>query len=304
MNEVLRENEVSGYQDASADLPILHVVGAPRSGTTLLMQLLAAHLDIGYINNLSARFWGAPVTGILLSNAVLGNLRPEPSFSSSFGQTTGITEPHEFGRFWRDLFGVRSMRETEVMEAAIDWSWAGKVLAAMSHAFNKPLILKSFVAVWRMEELKLAVPMTMAARVRRNPVDVALSLSKMRRGKSHGGDKWVSIRPKGCEDVEHLPLVQQVAKQVTEFERTLDDKMLALGDDAIELNYEDICAQPATVVATIQSHVARRGAKPAQLNWPPSPLEIRRYPASAEREAMVQAFAEIISGTYNATPDG
>ena len=50
--------------------PTLHVVGPPRSGTTLLMQLLAAHLEVGYINNLIASFWRVPLYGIRLSKKV------------------------------------------------------------------------------------------------------------------------------------------------------------------------------------------------------------------------------------------
>ena len=65
--------------------PTLHVVGPPRSGTTLLMQLLAAHLEVGYINNLIAAFWRAPLYGIRLSK----KLCPRPAdtrFVSSYPQ--------------------------------------------------------------------------------------------------------------------------------------------------------------------------------------------------------------------------
>lgn len=36
--------------------PVLLVVGAPRSGTTLVYQTLARYLDVSYFNNLSSFF--------------------------------------------------------------------------------------------------------------------------------------------------------------------------------------------------------------------------------------------------------
>jgi hypothetical protein len=41
--------------------PVFFIVGAPRSGTTLLLQTIINHYNLGYINNFIARFWEAPV---------------------------------------------------------------------------------------------------------------------------------------------------------------------------------------------------------------------------------------------------
>ena len=61
------------------------VVGAPRSGTTVLIQALAAAFDVGYISNLAASFWQAPALGVLFSRRLV----PERIFSgnSRYGRT-------------------------------------------------------------------------------------------------------------------------------------------------------------------------------------------------------------------------
>ncbi|NBO54134.1 MAG: hypothetical protein EBU84_05990, partial [Actinobacteria bacterium] len=41
--------------------PLVFIVGVPRSGTTLLSQLFSRFLDVGYIDNIVARFWANPV---------------------------------------------------------------------------------------------------------------------------------------------------------------------------------------------------------------------------------------------------
>ena len=51
-------------------VPTLHVIGAPRSGTTLLHQALISRLELGYVDNLVAAFWRAPTYGVQLSRSL------------------------------------------------------------------------------------------------------------------------------------------------------------------------------------------------------------------------------------------
>lgn len=87
--------------------PVLFVVGAPRSGTTLATQFLAYGLNTGYITNIAARFWNAPTLGVRVSHDILGD---DPAgdmgpafFSSNQGQTPYGGGIHEFGYFWRSI---------------------------------------------------------------------------------------------------------------------------------------------------------------------------------------------------------
>ena len=83
-------------------LPILYIVGVPRSGTTLLSQLVSRYCPVGYINNLIARCWLRPSVGIALSRCLFGDRAREGiTFHSSYGATQEVVGPHEFGYFWR-----------------------------------------------------------------------------------------------------------------------------------------------------------------------------------------------------------
>jgi len=87
--------------------PVLFVVGAPRSGTTLTTQVLAYGLNAGYITNIAARFWNAPTLGVRISRDILGvdpaGNMGEAFFSSNQGQTPYGGGIHEFGYFWRSM---------------------------------------------------------------------------------------------------------------------------------------------------------------------------------------------------------
>ena len=66
INEELIEFEKIAIQKHySQNYPIIFIVGVPRSGTTLLSQLLIEHLDIGYINNHIAKYWMAPLHSLI-----------------------------------------------------------------------------------------------------------------------------------------------------------------------------------------------------------------------------------------------
>ena len=41
--------------ESNFDKPIIYIVGAPRSGTTLVHQILAVSLPFGYVTNIAAR---------------------------------------------------------------------------------------------------------------------------------------------------------------------------------------------------------------------------------------------------------
>lgn len=92
------------------DLPTLFVIGAPRSGTTLSMQVLASCGAFAYPSNLLSRFYSAPYIGSLIQRITIdpdydykdemsGGLGGCQAFSSEVGKTKGAVQPSEFWCF-------------------------------------------------------------------------------------------------------------------------------------------------------------------------------------------------------------
>lgn len=50
-NNHLLPFEMDRDQDIECLYPTIHVIGVPRSGTTLLTQLIATHINVSYINS-------------------------------------------------------------------------------------------------------------------------------------------------------------------------------------------------------------------------------------------------------------
>ena len=85
LNATLAGFEDEGYRDLPEELPTLHVIGAPRSGTTLLHQVVAGGLDVASVTNLVA---AGNVLTTALSDAQLASLSIG-SLLASMPQQTG-----------------------------------------------------------------------------------------------------------------------------------------------------------------------------------------------------------------------
>ncbi|MDW8338385.1 MAG: sulfotransferase [Thermoleophilia bacterium] len=277
LNAALASAEESSYRDLPESYPTLHVVGVPRSGTTLLYQVLAAGLEIGYVNHLVAAFWRAPVLGLRLSRK-LGLDRYRPTFDSTFGRTQGVGEPHEFGYFWNHHLrypGLYALPPGH--EETIDWARLRTVLVNMAWWNRGPLAFKPMLLVWHLERIVREMPRTCLIWIRRDLRAAALSLLEMRRSLFGSVEAWASLRPHGPRWLAEAPPWRQVAGQVVELERTIAAAAAALGPERVlEVTYEELCADPAAVCQRAAGLLRRHGYEPARHELPVRCFEPRR----------------------------
>lgn len=96
--------QVSRHKDEPG-LPPVFIIGAPRSGTTLLYQVMAARFQVAYSTNFLAMFYKASILGMALSQKLHGGDSSEPNtFQSHHGSTAGHAGPYEAGEFWYRWF--------------------------------------------------------------------------------------------------------------------------------------------------------------------------------------------------------
>jgi hypothetical protein len=284
LNTALAPVEEETYLELPETYPTLHVIGVPRSGTTLLYQVVAAGLEIGYVNNLVAAFWRAPVFGFRLSRK-LGLDRFESSFDSRFGRTRGVGEPHEFGYFWNHHLrypGLYALPEGH--EGAIDWDGLRTVIVNMAHWNGGPVAFKPMLLTWHLERMAREMPRTCCVWIRRDLRATALSLLEMRSTLLGSYEAWASLRPHGPDWLAHEPPWRQVAAQVVALDRTLEAAAAALGPGRVlELTYEELCADPRGAVERVRSLLSAHGHEPAMRELAVSSFEARRRdPLEAE----------------------
>lgn len=262
LNEALADFEDRSYRPLDEALPTLHVIGAPRSGTTLLYQLVASGLDVGYVNNLTAAFWRTPLTGLRLAHK-LGLDSLSSSFASDFGRTRGVSEPHEFGYFWNHHLGYPDLVERSPdHDAAIDWSRLVTVIVNMAATIGKPMVFKPMLLTWHLESMARHMDRTCYVWIRRERRQTALSLLRMREELFGNHDTWASLKPAVPLDDE--PPWRQVAAQVVLIERVIDAACTRLGDGRVlRVDYEDVCTAPMDVLARTRELLGSHGHRPA-----------------------------------------
>jgi hypothetical protein len=285
-NEILSAPQEAEYRELPEIYPTLHIIGVPRSGTTLLTQLLAAHTNIGYINHLIAAFWRAPVYGIQLSKKLLDPGSPM-SYTSEFGRTKGISEPHEFGYFWSSLLNYRAMQEQDAeFEEQIDWNRLCLILKNMTHAFGRAIVFKSFLLGWHMVRVQRLLPMTCWIRIRRDPLQTALSILHLREKMFGSKFEWASLRPKEYQWLREEPYWRQVAGQVFFIDRTYSDQLQHLPPGVtLDITYRELCDDPARVLQLINGLLARNGWKASQISAPPNRFHYHRRSLESHPDA-------------------
>ena len=300
---VAHDLELSTQSERDESYPTLHVVGPPRSGTTLLMQLLAAHLDVGYINNLIAAFWQAPLYGIRLAKQLCPE-SPETRFVSRYGRTEQVTEPHEFGYFWKELLGHSDLSEPEAgHDETIDWDRIRVLLTAMTEEFGRPVVFKSFLVGWHAERLCREMTRTCVVQIRRDPADTARSLYGMR--KNYGGsiDTWTSLKPREYEWLKDEPVWDQVVGQVHYLERRFDEQVAEVDPSRVlRVEYSQLCADPRGVLEQVRTMLSRQMGDGTEVKTRGTvPREFR---LSRGGELSAEQAAGLASALERFVPDG
>lgn len=214
LNSVLKKAEPSLYVADKNPQTSIQVTGAPRSGTTLLTQLLLTNLDIGHISNLAAVFWDAPLFGIHISKQLLGK-NYTSVLDSNFGSTKKINEPHEFSYFWKKQLNYPDfLQRTYDKNHTIDWEILKERLYQMSLAFNKPIVYKAFQFGFHAAEAVQQMPKTIFIHIERDLYQNAFSVLKLRRNMNGNEDDWASIKPIQFTELKKENKYRQIIGQI------------------------------------------------------------------------------------------
>jgi Sulfotransferase family len=252
---LLIANDLLKSFDDSVELPFsegqnFFIVGAPRSGTTILSQSICSCLDISYVDNLMASFWKSPTFGALLSNKLI-NERFVSSFSEH-GATKLVSDPHEFGAFWRDCLNYNDM--TQQVDIEINWSRLLFKLDRICAVFKKPMLYKVFQLYWHLAEFHAYRPNTKWIFIEREVCSNVNSILKLRKSMTGSTDKWVSAKPKFSEQFDNQNNEVQVASQVLGINQWIRSEFSKLTCESwLTVSYEEFVKKPEATLETISN---------------------------------------------------
>ncbi|MFX0198862.1 MAG: sulfotransferase [Candidatus Hodarchaeota archaeon] len=255
---VLQPFETQRLKKSSpSSLPILLIVGVPRSGTTLLYQVLADCLPLSYFNNLSSLFPRSPISAGFLFNRYLN--QKGQRFTSYYGNTAGFSAPNDGFHVWNRWLGKDRYSAPEQIDHAAKGEMR-RFFNAWLSTFNKPFLNKNNRNTDCVSLLAETLDNTYFIECRRNPLYTAQSLIIARQ--QIQGSKvigWGLHAKNSNPGRGPLGYVDAVCDQIYEVEIKLRDDKKRIGEERfIEVSYERFCEDPFGAVQLVSKRILGR----------------------------------------------
>jgi hypothetical protein len=241
---------------ARVDIPIVLIVGAPRSGTTVLYQLMADYLDVGFINNRMARYFAAPLVGAVLHGRTGG--AHGLALASDYGRTGGDLSPHEFSWFWQYYGGFHLSDDlTDDELGRIRWRSVRRTLEGLAGYFGRPLVIKNLnFIVYQIPWLKRLLPGAKFIWIRRDDRYTVQSILRAREEQYGDRNVWWSVRPRDAQDWRDKPAVDQVVHQVTDISSAITRAFeLIPSRDKLQIDYEELMLRPRQTLVRVAEFI-------------------------------------------------
>lgn len=301
---LLQRLELLGSDGSSKPLEHrpLFIVGAPRSGSTLLYQLMVARFDVTYLANRHCSFFGAPSWVERLGGR---GASPPEDYSSRHGLTAGPWGPAECGPFWYRFFR-KSPQFVPLSESEPgDLQRLRAAFRALGDAGRRPLVFKNLLCALRLEPIAAALPEGRFVVIRRALDEHARSILVARERANAEVRSWWSAEPPGWERLAQLEPVEQALGQIDAIHATIDESRDRVGPGRfLDVSYDTLRSDVHGTLAKIADYARDesipleiRGEVPREFPRRPTeplPAELeealgaalaRRAPAASEAHA-------------------
>lgn len=252
--------------------PLIFVVGALRSGTTLMMQWLANTGLAAVPTNLLSRFYRAPVLGakiqLLLTDPryrfrdELAGLATAVDYDSSNGKTRGALSPNEFWYFWRRFLpdDATACLPPDQLAAQVDSRHLVAELAGLTEVFQSPFAMKAMLLNYNLGYLDRLFDKAVFLHVHREPVANMASILAARQRQFGSDAPWYSFRIPEYDTLKDLPPAGQAAGQVFSINRAIGAGLAEIPPHKqLTVAYEDFCAAPAATYRELAALLRRHG---------------------------------------------
>jgi len=242
------------------DCPPIFIIGAPRSGSTLLVQAITEAFDIGYMSNCHCKWYGAPALAEKLFQPTRN--RAKASFESFHGSTKGPSAPSECGQFWYRFFRRKPAYISLADISKRKLNGFLESVSALISTFGKPVIFKNLYAGLRLQPIVKAFPNSLFIIVKRDEIDNSHSILEGRLRSFGNYDHWWSVEPPNVEQLKKLLPHQQVVEQIRSIYRLIEadlNLMKVRTNQIMHLSYEEFCSNPGREIDSLALFFSRNG---------------------------------------------
>lgn len=271
------------------NFPVIFIIGAHRSGSTLMTQWLANLGLFSYPTNLLSRFYQVPIMGAKLQLLLaderynyrneLKDFSSSIDFSSDNGKTKGALAPNEFWYFWRRFlpFTELDYLSTEQLFKVSDTKTLVAEFAGMMNVFQKPMALKAMILNYNIDFLDKLFEKAIFIYTKRDPLTNIESALKARERQLGNIDEWYSFKIPEYYELKKLNPYEQVAGQIYYINKAIEDGLAKVPEhNKITVQYENFCENPVKIYHELCGKLKQNDFNVDQKYNSPEKFEITR----------------------------
>jgi len=215
------------------------IIGAPRTGSTILYQIMTNLYDILYINNDIC----VQHRNNLLDNFKKFGSKAHNNYFSNYGNTMkyGEKSPSECGAFWyrwlpleKHFIDFNEINIETIREIR-------KEVISVIEYFNKNFIFKNLPSGQRIRFLTQCFPEAKYIFIKRDIQYIIQDIILCRKKLNISDKEWWSVKPKNFEELNKLPLYEKIYQQVINIEKQIyEDSKLILKNNFFIVKYEEL----------------------------------------------------------------
>lgn len=261
LNDNLKQSQSNLIIEKGSYLPYIFIVGAPRSGTTLSLQLISSINEIAYPNNFTARFYKAPLFGALIDKILFDEkldfhsetfLEKEIKFKSDLGKTSGLLQPNEYWFLWRYILYGDNFLNNEIEDIdklpmhKLNNHYNKSVIESIPKIYEKPYLAKGLLFNYALDKIANIFSNVIFIYIKRDIPSNVASLKKARE-KYFGDDRiWYSFKiPEYKYLIKFNNVYKEIAGQIYFNNLAIERGLKSLPESKkIVMNYEDLCSNP------------------------------------------------------------
>ncbi len=235
---------------AASAMPIILIIGPPRSGTTLVYQTLGVHLPVFYFSNMTEMFPRSPISALNL----FGSARRKSAgrYQSYYGNTAGLFAPNDAFHVWNRFLGKDRYHGPSELSKDVRREMQ-RFFDAASQAAGRPLLNKNNRNTDCAALLADALPSARFVVLHRDPAYIIQSLLKARTAIQGNASYGWGLRSRDSrEEGGDADAIAAVCEQVREIDVDLREQLGRIDSERIiHVEYEAFCADPAKATAQI-----------------------------------------------------
>lgn len=226
-------------------VPVICILAAPRSGSTLTYQVLTEAFENNHLTNLTNLLYSTPTLSFKLQRFFCKN--HASTFKSIHGFVSGVCGEAEGLKFW-EYWTSQSLKEsTNLSKKNL------KILHdRLKKVDNKPFITGYLGHPFSIKLLREEFENILFIHLERDMLSHSYSLYKFY-GKN---EQLCSTSPLKCMQRKYNDTFELVVDQIIEIQNSINEHS---SNDFIKINYEDLCNNPNNIVEIIQKKAKTLG---------------------------------------------